>query len=142
MKKLVSLIALGGMLFLNACQKPNASTPTPSPTHSPVSSQAAVTPVDEQTATSATVTPSDGSKGLVRLCMTDLGKRLKINVDQIKVVEISPALWRDASLGCPKPSIDYIRVETPGYLISLEVGGKVYSYHTDEIKRVILCNAR
>jgi hypothetical protein len=142
MKKMVTLLVLGGVLLLNACQKPNVSTSAPYPTHSsPASSQESATPVNEQTAVSVADTPSTTNEGMVRLSMADLGKRLKISVDHIKMVKITPALWRDASLGCPKPSIDYIRVETPGYLISLEAGGKIYNYHTDEMKRVVLCDA-
>jgi len=77
---------------------------------------------------------------MVRLSIVNLGKRLKISAEEIKVVKVLPVIWRDASLGCPKPGIDYIRVETPGYSISLEAGGKIYNYHTDEVDRVVLCN--
>ena len=61
--------------------------------------------------------------------------RLKNPLEEIKSVR-----WRDASLGCPKPGVDYIQVETPGYNILLQTGGSTYSYHTDETRRFVACN--
>jgi hypothetical protein len=93
-----------------------------------------------ESSTPSTGTPSPAAQGMVRLSVEDLSRKLNIEPDQISVVEVIPVVWRDASLGCPKPAIDYIRVETPGYSIVLEAGGQVYNYHTDEARRVMLCN--
>jgi len=46
--------------------------------------------------------------------------------------------WSDTSLGCPRPGMFYAQVITPGYLITLEVKGEKYEYHTD-LERIILC---
>lgn len=93
-----------------------------------------------ESSTLSTVTPSPIVQEMVRLSIEDLSRRLNVKPDQISVVEVMPVVWRDASLGCPKSGIDYIRIETPGYRISLETGGQVYNYHTDESRRVIRCN--
>ena len=59
--------------------------------------------------------------------------------DQIVLADIRPVVWRDAGLGCPKPGVDYMQVETPGYTILLAAGGTAYRYHTDETKRFVPC---
>ena len=84
--------------------------------------------------------PDEASAKMVALVKGHLAQRLNIPVDQIVLSDIKPVVWRDASLGCPKPNIDYIQVETPGYTILLEAGGKAYTYHTDETKRFVQCN--
>jgi hypothetical protein len=142
MKKCICLFSLGGLLLLNACQTPNASTPLPDPTPPPASTPAPrVSPV-EPSATSVADATSPVAEKMVRLSIENLGRRLKISAEEIRAVMVMPVIWRDASLGCPKPGIDYIRVETPGYSIALAAGGKIYNYHTDEVDRVVLCNSQ
>ena len=71
-----------------------------------------------------------------------LARTLGATVEQIALVTATPVQWRDAGLGCPRPGVDYIQRETPGYNISLDLGGSVYEYHTDQVNRVILCTTR
>ena len=84
--------------------------------------------------------PNEAAETLVTLVKGHLAKRLGIAPDQIVLSDIKPVVWRDAGLGCPKPSIDYIQVETPGYNILLEASGNTYRYHTDQTKRFVPCN--
>ena len=65
--------------------------------------------------------------------------RLNVSVDEITLVRVQPVEWRDASLGCPKPGVDYIQVLTPGYTIWLEAAGAEYEFHTDDAQRVVTC---
>ena len=88
------------------------------------------------------ITPDTATQKMVDLAKGHLAQRLGISVEQITLLEVKPVMWRDAGLGCPKPGIDYIQVETPGYSIVLETGGQKYYYHTDEVNRVIPCNKR
>lgn len=83
--------------------------------------------------------PDEASAQMVTLVTQHLAKTLGIAADQILLSEVKPAVWRDAGLGCPKPGVDYIQVETPGYNILLEAGGQPYNYHTDATKRFVLC---
>ena len=84
--------------------------------------------------------PDEASEKMVILVKGHLAQRLGIAVDQIVLSDVKPVMWRDASLGCPKPAIDYIPMETPGYKILLEAGGQTYNYHTDADQRFVLCN--
>jgi hypothetical protein len=87
----------------------------------------------------ATVVPGSIEEEMVMLAKEHLARDLGVPVKEIMLSEVKKVQWRDASLGCPKPGIDYVRVETPGYMISLEMDGKTYNYHTDETKRVVRC---
>jgi hypothetical protein len=60
----------------------------------------------------------------------------------ITVVAVEPAEWRDSSLGCPKPGMNYLQVITPGYKITLEAQGKRYEYHSDTNQHVVRCDQR
>ena len=87
------------------------------------------------------ITPPDAaSEKLVTLVKQHLAKQLGIPADQIELSSVKSVVWRDAGLGCPKPGVDYIQVETPGYNILLEAGGKAYTYHTDATRRFVPCN--
>jgi hypothetical protein len=75
---------------------------------------------------------------LVEKAQADLVERLKVAPDSITLRSIEPVQWRDSSLGCPRPGMNYLTVITPGYLIKLEAGGAIYEYHTDQ-QHVVYC---
>jgi hypothetical protein len=79
---------------------------------------------------------------MVTRAIEHLANRLGVEVERIALLDARPVQWRDAGLGCPKPGVDYIRMETPGYSVALELDGTVYEYHTNEVNRVILCRTR
>lgn len=62
-----------------------------------------------------------------------------LSADDVQVLQATAQQWRDASLGCPRPGMMYAQVITPGYLIEVKAGGKVYEYHTDTNQSVVLC---
>ena len=91
----------------------------------------------------ASVSPSDAAgQKMVVLAKERLADRLDISVDEVTLVRVRPVEWRDASLGCPKPGVDYIQVLTPGYAIWLEAAGAEYEFHTDDAQRVVVCRTR
>jgi hypothetical protein len=55
-------------------------------------------------------------------------------------VSVEENEWRDSSLGCPKPGMNYLQVITPGYKIILESQSKRYEYHSDTNRRVVRCD--
>ena len=134
---------------LSACQ-PAESTPlvpeaaqTVAPGSSSESMQTKnLTPVStlEDTDMVSPVSPNTNEQKMVALAKEHLAQKLSVTADQITVLEVKPVIWRDASLGCPKPAVDYIPMETPGYSIVLEADGLTYNYHTDEVKRFVVCN--
>ena len=84
--------------------------------------------------------PDETAEKMVTLVKQHLAQKLSIAADQIVLADVKHVVWRDAGLGCPKPGVDYIQVETPGYNILLEASGKPYRYHTDETQRFVQCN--
>jgi hypothetical protein len=96
-------------------------------------------PTTEESIMDSPITPDAAAQKMVDLAKAHLAQRLSISAGQITLIEVRPVVWRDASLGCPKPAVDYMRVETPGFRIVLEAGGKTYNRHTDESRRVVLC---
>ena len=90
--------------------------------------------------TDKTVLPGD-AETLVDLAKADLAPRLGVDPSAITLGFIKPITWPDATLGCPKPGMDFTPVEIPGFILQFSLDGQVYTYHTDEKNRVILCPA-
>jgi hypothetical protein len=78
------------------------------------------------------------AQALVDKATQDLADRLDTRGDEIVVQSVEAVQWRDSSLGCPRPGMNYLQVITPGYLIRLEAGGEIYEYHTDT-ENVVYC---
>ena len=85
-----------------------------------------------------TVTVIGPAQALAAAAVDDLSRREGVNASQIAVLDVSPQIWPDASLGCPEPDQTYAQVITDGYRIVLAAGGQQYAYHTDRA-RVVLC---
>jgi hypothetical protein len=110
--------------------EPTITLPAAAPTESPAGHQPApeATPVDEVQAL-----VSQARHRLTQL------PGLHITLSDISLVSVEPTQWRDTSLGCPRPSMVYAQVITPGYTIILKALGKEYEFHTDRAEAVVLC---
>jgi hypothetical protein len=90
-------------------------------------------------------TPAGGaadaaSQPLVDRASQDLAQQLSLKAEDITLVGVEEVEWRNSSLGCPRPGMNYLQVITPGYRITLEAQGKRYEYHTDQSSRVVRCD--
>jgi len=74
------------------------------------------------------------------LARTTLVREQGLAEADVAIVAVEPAEWRDSSLGCPQPGMNYLQVITPGYKITLEAQGKRYEYHSDTNERVVRCD--
>ena len=84
--------------------------------------------------------PADaGLQDLIDKAIADLTNRLSIPAVEITVLEATPVVWPDASLGCPQPGMVYIQVPEDGLLIRLQAGGQIYEYHSGGIRDPFLC---
>ena len=90
----------------------------------------------------ATQPINQGTETLVRQAKEDLARRLSIDVDQIKTLEVREVVWPDSSLGCPEEGIVYQQVPQEGLLIRLGVGKSMYFYHSDKTQVPFLCEQR
>jgi hypothetical protein len=75
----------------------------------------------------------------VDMAMADLALRLSISTSEIKLLEATPVVWSDSSLGCPQPGMAYLQVPEDGLLIRLEVNGQIYPYHSGGSRDPFLC---
>jgi hypothetical protein len=74
---------------------------------------------------------------VVEQAVADLQMRLGVGAESVKVQEVIPIEFSDASLGVPEPGVAYAQVLTPGYVIELTVSDQVYIYHGSG-ERVVL----
>jgi len=95
------------------------------------------TPVEAPTA-SAGADLSPEVAALVEQATQDLVKRAGVSAGDIAVRSVQAVQWRDGSLGCPQPGMNYIMMITPGYLITLEANGQAYEYHAS-LENVVWC---
>jgi hypothetical protein len=123
MNKSLVLILIAGVLIVAAC---GPVTPAPA------------APVKE-TSTPGSATQSPSQDEMVRLSTAFLVQQFKLAQDAVKVKEVTPMTWPDASLGCPKRGVMYIQVLTPGFQVVLEADGHAFTFHTDAKDRVVLC---
>jgi hypothetical protein len=130
--QLLSICLLASLMaMLSTCANPTESvSPINSPSPGPTSSPGETSPVE---------TPSPQVAALVEQARKDLSERLHIAFDQTRVLSVEAVQWRDSSLGCPMPGMNYLTVITPGYLIKLQAGDKTYEYHTSETQ-VVTCD--
>ncbi|MHB1293856.1 MAG: hypothetical protein ACYC4R_02565 [Anaerolineae bacterium] len=87
-----------------------------------------VTPAPSETPSLA----DDGEKTadtLVALAATDVALRMGVRASQVQVTRVEAIEFPDASLGIPEEGMVYAQVVTPGYAITLQVGGQTYVYH-------------
>jgi len=76
------------------------------------------------------VLPTYGdAQPLVEGAVADLADQLQVEADAIRVAQVTPRDFPDASLGVPQEGEMYAQVVTPGYVIELSHGGVPYVYH-------------
>ena len=71
-----------------------------------------------------------GMQRLVDIATADLAAKLGIEKTDIQVAEAGYVTWRDSSIGCPQPDMQYLQVITNGSRIVLKASGAVYNYHS------------
>lgn len=69
-----------------------------------------------------------------------LAGRLDLPGSGVTVVQVAEVVWRDGSLGCPRPGLSYVQALTPGTLVVLEAGGRRYEYHAAAGRAPFLCD--
>jgi hypothetical protein len=154
MNKRYCLILLSVLTLMAGCM-PNPVTvsieaPTPSVTIialNTISAKVTTFPVETPTrvavaSPAATLSYNPSIEPLILQVKNDLNQKTGIDLEKIIVLEVEAVEWPDGSLGCGTPGIEYLQVVTPGFHISLEAGGQVYSYHTNTTSQIILCSER
>ncbi len=71
-----------------------------------------------------------GMQRLVDMATKNLATRLGIEEADITVAQAVYVTWRDSSIGCPRPDMQYLQVLTNGSRIVLKANNTVYHYHS------------
>jgi hypothetical protein len=69
-----------------------------------------------------------------------LAAKLSVPGERIKIVSVSPAEWRDSSLGCPERGMMYTQVLTSGYKVKLREGDREHEVHVAG-GRAVICGS-
>ena len=71
--------------------------------------------------------------------LSAIASELGVPRDALNVVELTPQIWPDTSLGCPRPDMLYAQVITPGFRIVVDVNGERVEFHADERGTIVRC---
>jgi hypothetical protein len=88
---------------------------------------------------SSSNTPAPAPTGPAAAAVADLAQRLSVDAAAITVVSSEEVTWRDGSLGCPKPGMNYTQALVDGSRIVLEHGRTRYEYHSGGTNPPFLC---
>jgi hypothetical protein len=83
--------------------------------------------------------PPPTPANVTELARKDLATKLKIDEAKIETESQKDKVWPDGSLGCPKPGMEYMQMQVPGWILELRYNGKTYTYHADS-RRVVTCD--
>ena len=86
-----------------------------------------------------TPAPASRSERWTQMAKADLAARLSIPIDKVEVVEQQSVTWRDSSLGCPQPGMQYMQVLVEGMRLRLRANGQTYDYHSGGNRPPFLC---
>jgi hypothetical protein len=89
----------------------------------------------------ATQERSKPEAAAVALARRTLSIRLSIPPERIDTLGVSPAEWRDSSLGCPEPGTAYTPALSSGYAIALRANDREHVVHVAG-NRAVICSAR
>ncbi|MFQ5854746.1 MAG: hypothetical protein ACE5LU_03765 [Anaerolineae bacterium] len=116
---------VGGIVFaaVIGCGAPPAQTPVAQPTRTPM------------------ITVPEEAVELVQAAREALAARLNQIDEAIDLIDLEPAEWPTAALGCPQPGMMYAQVITPGYIVRLKTDDNVYEVHVSKSGHVVFCDA-
>ncbi len=86
---------------------------------------------DEDTATSTGPDERTSQPG-VAAAMADLAERNAVALDEVTITELTAVTWRDGSLGCPMPGMQYSQALVPGQQLILSLASdptQSFAYH-------------
>jgi hypothetical protein len=104
----------------------------------PPLSAAPLTP-DGSSPVSGTVPPELAGQPEVRAAVADLAIRQGVAPDDVDVVEVREVTWRDGSLGCPQPGMNYTQALVNGQLVVLAIGDQRFEYHGGPRRPLFFC---
>jgi hypothetical protein len=85
--------------------------------------------------------PAKPEADAAALARKTLAEKLLQPIEAITVVRVSPAEWRDTSLGCPERGVRYQPVLTAGYQVRLRDSEREHTVHVAG-GRAVVCSSK
>lgn len=71
--------------------------------------------------------------------LADAAGQLGVDRSKLSVVQAEMVTWRDGSLGCPQPGMQYTDALVPGFRVRIRAGEQVLDYHASSRGGLMLC---
>ena len=84
--------------------------------------------------------PSYEEQLIINRTISNLANKIDIPADQIQLESIEAVNWPDTSLDCKELGSVVEHQALPGYRITLSVNDLIFTYHTDTLKKMVLCS--
>lgn len=92
---------------------------------------------EEPLGSSPEMTETEQRLAMIRQAKHHLAGELGVEPGDIFLASLEEVTWPNTSLGAARPPEQYARTPTPGYLITFEVNGRLFAYHTDLHGRIV-----
>ena len=73
--------------------------------------------------------------------IADLSARIGVEESEIQVARSERVVWRDGSIGCPRPGMRYTQALVQGTFIQLVIGQTTFNYHGGRSRPPRLCQS-
>jgi hypothetical protein len=83
--------------------------------------------------------PERSDSSDMQQAVADLAARQGVDPSMINTVSLEEVTWRDGSIGCPQPDMNYTQALVPGIRLVLELEGRRYEYHAGGERTIFLC---
>jgi hypothetical protein len=127
----ISAISCLVVIGLTSCANRALETPATGPESAP--SPPSVTADIESRAM------SNDLQSIVDAARKDAVSRVGVPANAITVQSALRVTWRDGSLGCPEPGVQYTQALVPGWRVILRAGDQTLDYHAAANGHLILC---
>ncbi len=145
MKESIIALLVSALLF-TACGsvEDNAETTAPRGNTPAAETTETARPVETTGPTAATQTGDNDvvvgeSQDKVTFAINDLVNREGADPADVVVDSVEEVVWRDGSLGCPLPGMNYTQALIDGMRIILDANGTKYHYHSGGDKDPFYC---
>lgn len=124
---------LATLLLLSACAMPAGPTQSPSPQASRFQT---ADPLPSPSVPSGT--PVALPEARLQAIRADLTGR-SVNAEQVQVVSAEQLTFKDGSLGCPQPGVQYTQAQVDGMRVLVQAAGRTFDYRFGTTDTPRLC---
>jgi len=80
---------------------------------------------------------SEREKAAIDLAIHTVNEKEPVSKDSVSHLRIRSVDWPDSSLGCGEPGVQYMQRVIPGYFVSFNANGKLYTVHVGDDSAIV-----